>query len=393
MFDAICIRQQSTVDAERLINLGFLAEAMLFYKDVLVIANRTTLRQLATYCSPEVLIELLEEGYLRIKYDHTVSGIYTRNSNTPEELHAPVTTCMERAELQHFAPELFTKVTGRTGRGGRLARRFISLVETREYEPSLLEHTLVDFADVGYIENGVGRLLQVSAPAYELPKPLVFNVEPVGEEFRVHTNVNFEAVNRSYHTLVPATHSSLTPALILSRFLTVRENTYYASTFSAEVATDEVSSALLQLRIEDALGRRAESDQQISAFQDFVFDESRAVQVAINSGKRNFRELLPILSSAGKFKNWLHDQPANEHLVKEYFRAATESSWVDKLPSKSIRWVIFTGAGIALDVMGTGGLGTALGIGLSAGDTFFLDKIVKGWKPNQFVEGSLRKFL
>jgi hypothetical protein len=71
----------------------------------------------------------------------------------------------------------------------------------------------------------------------------------------------------------------------------------------------------------------------------------------------------------------------------------TQSTWVDKLPSKTIRWLLFSGAGLGLDAMGAGGVGTALGIGLGAVDSFFLDSILKGWKPNQFVEGSLAPFV
>jgi hypothetical protein len=46
-------------------------------------------------------------------------------------------------------------------------------------------------------------------------------------------------------------------------------------------------------------------------------------------------------------------------------------------------------AGLAM----TPGAGVATGIGLSAADYFLLDRLLKGWKPNQFVEGSLRPFL
>jgi hypothetical protein len=37
--------------------------------------------------------------------------------------------------------------------------------------------------------------------------------------------------------------------------------------------------------------------------------------------------------------------------------------------------------------------GAAVGIGLSAGDYFLLDKVIKGWKPNQFVNGPLKDFV
>jgi hypothetical protein len=44
-------------------------------------------------------------------------------------------------------------------------------------------------------------------------------------------------------------------------------------------------------------------------------------------------------------------------------------------------------------VLATGGIGTAVGLGLSVGDAFLLDKIIKGWKPNVFVENELKNFV
>ena len=73
-------------------------------------------------------------------------------------------------------------------------------------------------------------------------------------------------------------------------------------------------------------------------------------------------------------------------LLRTYYRDVTASSWVDKLPGKSLRFIFFTGAGILLDVAGTGGVGTAIGVAASAADTFLLDRMIQGWKPNQFVE-------
>ena len=34
-----------------------------------------------------------------------------------------------------------------------------------------------------------------------------------------------------------------------------------------------------------------------------------------------------------------------------------------------------------------------VGSALSAADSFLVERILKGWKPNQFVEGSLHKFV
>lgn len=66
---------------------------------------------------------------------------------------------------------------------------------------------------------------------------------------------------------------------------------------------------------------------------------------------------------------------------------------LDKLPAKSVRWSLFTGAGIGLDALGAGGIGTTAGVALSALDSFVIDKILKGWKPHHFVEGDLKGFI
>jgi hypothetical protein len=66
---------------------------------------------------------------------------------------------------------------------------------------------------------------------------------------------------------------------------------------------------------------------------------------------------------------------------------------LEKLPSKSIRWSFFTGAGIITDIAATGGIATLVGLGLSALDTFYLDKLISGWKPNQFIEEEVKKLL
>lgn len=71
----------------------------------------------------------------------------------------------------------------------------------------------------------------------------------------------------------------------------------------------------------------------------------------------------------------------------------TEQTWVDKLPTKIQRHVIFTGTGLMLDALGAGGIGTLISTSLSTFDQFYLDKLLKEWKPNQFIDGPLKKFI
>jgi hypothetical protein len=72
-------------------------------------------------------------------------------------------------------------------------------------------------------------------------------------------------------------------------------------------------------------------------------------------------------------------------------RMQNAETLIDKLPHKIIRWSLFTGAGVAIDLLGAGGIGTAGGVLMSAADSFLVDRIAKGWKPVQFVNGPLRR--
>jgi hypothetical protein len=52
-----------------------------------------------------------------------------------------------------------------------------------------------------------------------------------------------------------------------------------------------------------------------------------------------------------------------------------------------------TGAGLAIDATFGPHIGSAGSVALSAADSFIFDKFLKGWRPNQFIEGPLKKFL
>lgn len=391
MFDSICIRNQSPSDVS--IDLGFLAEAMLFYSDVLVFAREHIIEQLAKGCGPAILIELLESGHLRLCYEYELTGIQTRASGSPHERHSGVRVHSPNHALQHVAPRVFEKVTGKSGKGRRLANRFSKHVESITRGPDALTDFDTDLLEKGYVQSIVGQLIQHLAPEYKPPNPLVFEVYKDGEEYAIESNVDFLELNRSYHLHVPTSHSSMSQAYLLSFILTARDNLYFASTLNADLALDPMNSQVLVTKVNGILDGYKRNLSQLGTFQDSLFGDGRAISEVINSGQRSFKELLRVLERAEKFRTWLKTKPPEIDLAKEYFREVTKSTWVDKLPVKSFRWAFFTGAGFILDAMGAGGAGTATGLVLSAADTFILDRIIKGWKPNQFIEGPLLKFV
>jgi hypothetical protein len=162
----------------------------------------------------------------------------------------------------------------------------------------------------------------------------------------------------------------------------------------AELITDSATSSVIKLKYLDLLRKRDKQCNEIDLFQSMVFPNSRSIREAINSGDRNFSEFLALLDKASQFKKFLAAQNPERDLFDAYYMELRKESWVDKLPSKSTRIVISNGLALAADsLFPTGGISTLLGLGYSAFDSFLLDKLLKGWRPNQFIEDQLVPFV
>ncbi len=114
----------------------------------------------------------------------------------------------------------------------------------------------------------------------------------------------------------------------------------------------------------------------------------------MNSGARNFPDVVRLVEQAKKFKEWLRTQDPDEHIRKAYLRDVSHANWADNLPLKTLRWLIFTAGGLALGAAFTNPLtGTIAGTALSLADSFLLDKVIRGWKPSHFIDGPLKDFV
>ena len=63
--------------------------------------------------------------------------------------------------------------------------------------------------------------------------------------------------------------------------------------------------------------------------------------------------------------------------LHEFYVKSTEDSWISRLPAKTFRWLIATTAGGAL----TGTPGLVAGAMIGGFDTFVVDEVCGGWKP------------
>jgi hypothetical protein len=102
---------------------------------------------------------------------------------------------------------------------------------------------------------------------------------------------------------------------------------------------------------------------------------------------------MPIIWEAEKFRDWLSGQGEEQHLIEAYYQKISENTFLQKIVPKTIRWSLFNGAIIAAGILMPGLPGIIAGLAISAGDTFLLEKISTGWKPNQFIDYSVKPIL
>jgi hypothetical protein len=181
----------------------------------------------------------------------------------------------------------------------------------------------------------------------------------------------------------------------ITAIVEVQKNVTISRDLIGDLDSDTSYLSLLRKKIEKGIFKDPfERQAQLSCFQEVAFKNFKHVATAINSNTDNLKRFTELTDKADRFKKWLADIPDDRNVVQEYIAAITKEHWIDKLPTKLVRWCMFLDIGVVIDSIGPGGgLGIALGISTSAFDSFLLDKIVKGWKPNIFVDDEFQKFL
>jgi len=386
MFESICIRRQRPFDDSHPLDIGFLAEALLFYQHVHLIADESMLSQLVSECGPSTLVELLKEHFLTISYVEKITGVAPSDTEQPKKVYLPLTLWPKDGgwSLEKRAPEIFSKAVGGPGWGRQLGREFATLVPTVDIGKELIAAVRADFVDQPYITDAVAQLLRILAPTYRLPQDLHFELFPEGEAFCVETNIDFQQATESLNQLAPKTPAFLSPDRLLIYLFESRTDLFFASRENAELATQPTNAAVIGAKFRDILQRRSHSQQNMEAFQELVLAESHEIGWSIKTGLRTWQDFLTLLKTARRFKGWLQKQEPNASLIREYLKALEKETWLGTQPAKVLRFLIFTGGGLIVPLL--------VSLGLSAADAFVVDRLLGGWKPTQFVNGPLKDF-
>jgi hypothetical protein len=283
--------------------------------------------------------------------------------------------------------------SGKTGKGRRHASRIERKIKIVKLDDSMAEAAKSLFLDNDFMSRSVPRLVNEWIGGTEIPQNISFRTEETAQGILVDSNLNYDFLNAVYQKRNSIVRPPLTTAYILATIFGAETDLYFASRQLSEIATSAISSSLLELRLTHLAERCLKSKRQKDSFQDLIFNGQKTIREAYNAGQIRLEDILAVIYRAEKFKAWLAKQDVDANLLQAYLGEVTKESPLDRLSAKSVRWSLFTGAGVLADIMGLGEIGTIGGIALSFIDGFVLDKLIHGWKPSQFVGNELKRLI
>lgn len=389
MFDSITFK--NTVGPGPLLDIGAIAEALLFYGRVSIVGNSATLKALLSGIPPYVVLGLLRDKRLEFHFLADQAGVSSTPTTTGRTLQDLICFSFPQDTIEKVGPETFCAAAGNTGQARVGSSQFTRLLQPFDHKGFDQKAVLASLLDNHSTERSVRSILSLAAPGYATREPLRFRIEQQNQGFFVDTNLDFAEINAIYQKTVPQEHSTLTEAYLLALMQSAYEATYYAAKLNTEVAVAPIERVVQSAAIEAVVQRRTQSECEIGNFVDLTMNDARTIREAVNSGRIAFTQVVKLIDSADKFRHWLQQQPVDAELVRTYYQAVVKDSWAEKLPGKSARWAVFTGLGLTADALGTAPWGTLGGVAISAVDSFLCERLISGWKPHQFVEGELKK--
>jgi len=385
MFKQICIKPTENKFPT---DIGLIAENLLYYEKVNLIASTDTIPELLNNCDIGVLNELVASGKLNLLIKENVLGTMSTTLANGNIINDVALLYSDNLTVEEFIFRSIFNSSDRRGYSKRTSKRLLDIVKPIKYEDGICDLIRNDLDDEDYVKQTIIDTIKLYNPELILRQEEIrYEKVKIEKGFFFLTNLDFEKINKRIPNNPDGKLINST-GLILN-IQEARGDMHLAASLDSEIATSAIQTQLMKLKFKDIYQKSNKTAEEVYQFNDFVLDNGHAIREVLNSGEKSFSDFLKVLDKADKFKNWLTNVDKDKTLIKSYHEEVTKETWVDKLPTKGFRWSFFTGLGLLVDAAGGGGLGTAVGLGLSAGDTFLLDKILKGWKPNVFVNNEL----
>lgn len=360
-----------------------------------LVIDRGTLSQLIKQIGAQNLLSLLQRSVFSAVYCEECLGTHTetkgafqfhsfiavtfagnQSSGNLKKVHERFQFDLERLPLAKKVARRFTK-------------SFLDRVPVRKLsgdhflKGGIPEAAKRDILNKDFSLQAIRRTLALVPGGYDPGEALKFDVMDSELGLHVFHNIDLESINRRRLSLQPS-NEPLTVAHLLSQVLETRADLSLASFYGGDFVTSTLTSSIIQLRHEDFFRRSFLNANSQRQFKEIVLPDTPSLAEVIDSGERTFDEFLLLLDKAQRFKQWLKSANPDEGLVRTYLHDITSEGWIQKLPSKSIRYMLT----LALDAANP-----LAGLVVGLVDNFLLEKMLGGWRPNHFISRKLGPFI
>jgi hypothetical protein len=281
MFDFVVFRRTGN---RQLINVGSLAETLLFYQKVHIILDPGNLIEFIKVIGLERLIGLFEREGISGSFQRDITAVMA-NSAGGILLHncaiIRVSGDQQKDKFtdREYVETIIQRELGRSRANRQLSRR---LCEKIEFSPlplhgegpeDILGASGDDLRDESFLRGSIERIIACATPGLLPPPAWLFRVHFVGTnygeqpQFAVETNLDFKKLNATYHQHVPPSHSSLTAAYLIAFIIGAREAQYASSRHMAELITDPITSSVMKLKYLQLLRKGKSNAQKLTSFR------------------------------------------------------------------------------------------------------------------------------
>lgn len=398
MFENLLARKTDRATGH--LDVGSLAEALLFYQNVHLVLGARTLATLLREIKAETFINLLKSRRLSASLQRDDFAVLTNTKNgvplhtfTGIQLTKTATGTKRLDNTSYFEDQL-RRLMGADTPSRRLQKQILELVPVRRINERAQGGTPISKLIYGEIERQpdltpmVTTIIQEIAPRFSFPKNFYFRMIQLDEGFFCDTNLQIKEVEG--HLVFQHPNFSVTDLLAIC--LDSRADIQLACDKGAELLSSDLTYRLANHLLVPVLQKTTTNMHDLEIFQQTYLSSTHAIAESINSGERTFDEFLSLLDRASKFRKFLKSAHPDKTLMENYYDAAISDTWAERLPTKAWRFAFFGGASLVSSIALGPVAGAVASLGLTAADDGIMDRILKGWRPHHFVNRHLKKF-
>ena len=392
MFESIVLHR--SIDGPPL-TAGEIAEALIFYQNIHIVMDTSTLLGLLRSIGHHNVIKLLSLPDVKTTFTEEFLGVYAENSTKDTEyalMSAYISGGDTGAQMKSWKRRLEYMVS-RQGltktEAARFVERFKACVTLKKLgsdyfiNGGVISAAREELTNNEYVSSASKIIVESLLHGEKVPDNQFYEIIHTRESFRVSTNIDFEKIN-SLNANKLRQAGECTPASIAAGILSASYGLILAAHYGGDFYTSTTDSKIIQHKNKYLLTRSNANRDELNTFNEIVLNGSPNIAAILNDKERSFEEFLELYSKAQGFKKWLKGKSPDKDLVSHYLEDISRSGWHSRGSVKAFRYLVSTGMGL---------IGPVTGIITSAIDAFVLDRFIIGWKPNQFINERMKSFV